>query len=95
MDFQLSIINPGRAVLADWYILPYIVFRLLEGNLWIGLIDTFLVIVPGSRSNACALATTHPPEQVFSRSILSPQAAVFVLDQTRRHGLFLVLLRSF
>jgi len=30
--------HPGRAG-SLWYYSPYIVFRLLEGNLWIGLID--------------------------------------------------------
>ncbi|WP_339650337.1 GGDEF domain-containing protein [Halopseudomonas pelagia] len=45
-DFQLSIITlVGLCSLIG--ITPYIVFRLLEGNLWVGLVDTFLVVGTG------------------------------------------------
>ncbi|KAA0696795.1 GGDEF domain-containing protein [Halopseudomonas laoshanensis] len=45
-DFQLSIITlVGLCSLIG--ITPYIVFRLLEGNLWVGLVDAFLVVSTG------------------------------------------------
>lgn len=85
-DFQLSIITlVGLCSLIG--ITPYIVFRLLEGNLWVGLIDTFLVISTGfSVLYAWRTGDTIRPGQFLA--IIYSAGAVFVSIKLGVNGLF-------
>ena len=85
-DFQLSIITlVGLCSLIG--ITPYIVFRLLEGNLWIGLIDTFLVISTGF-SVLYAWRTGDTIRPGLFLAIIYSAGAVFVSIKLGVNGLF-------
>lgn len=85
-DFQLSIITlVGLCSLIG--ITPYIVFRLLEGNLWVGLVDTFLVISTGfSVVYAWRTGDTIRPGQFLA--LIYSSGAVLVSINLGVNGLF-------
>lgn len=85
-DFQLSIITlVGLCSVIG--ITPYIVFRLLEGNLWVGLVDAFLVISTGfCVGYAWITGETTRPGQFLA--VIYSIGAVLVTIKLGVNGLF-------